>query len=333
MDANRFDSIARVVTAAGSRRGALAALLGGTLVPLLGPLDAASKKRKGKKGKKKKKKGQGQCAAPTQGCSSTSECCGELVCGSDDACCAPIPTPCASHEECCLGLCQTDGEGRPRCCVPDGSPCGALDRLCCSLNCLPNGTCAATDPGPTCLGPGGVCEDTDECCGELICFGAINECCAPLGGVCLSNDECCLGECQTDNDGEPRCCSLEGAICNLGRECCSGNCRPNNTCAPTGPNCLANGETCQSSGECCSAFCDEGGEEECCVPMDGACVDAGDCCAYPNVTGIACELSNGANRCCAQAGSACGPSAGPTPDIACCPGLDCVGGGFIFLCQ
>jgi len=52
MDAHLFDSLARSLTAARSRRGALASLLVGTL-GLLGLTETAAKKKKGKKKKKK----------------------------------------------------------------------------------------------------------------------------------------------------------------------------------------------------------------------------------------------------------------------------------------
>ena len=64
--------------------------------------------------------------------------------------------------------------------------------------------------------------------------------------------------------------------------------------------------------------------------MAGACAADGDCCEHPNATGVACEFANGANRCCGQAGSACGPAAGP--DVICCPGLECECLGFACLC-
>lgn len=55
MDETRVDSLARAVTAMQSRRGTLAALLGGTL-GLLALTESDAKKKKGKKKKKKKKK-------------------------------------------------------------------------------------------------------------------------------------------------------------------------------------------------------------------------------------------------------------------------------------
>jgi hypothetical protein len=55
MDADRFDSLSRSLTDTPSRRGALAALLGGSL-GLLGMTETDAKKGKKKKKKKKGKK-------------------------------------------------------------------------------------------------------------------------------------------------------------------------------------------------------------------------------------------------------------------------------------
>jgi hypothetical protein len=327
MDAIRFDAWTRrrLGLTAG---GALAALLGGTLAPVLGPPDAAAKKGK-KKGKKKKKKGKGQCTAMAKPCEGSGECCGALICGGpDDTCCAPITGACSGHEQCCVGACATDGEGVPRCCLPDGFPC-TLVRECCSGLCQGN-VCATPNPGPICLDNGEICQGSDECCGSSICSGSDHECCTPLAAECSGNQDCCLGVCRTDDEGVPRCCSQEGAFCNLGRECCSGVCQPNHMCAPTGPTCLGNGTACDDSGACCSGYCDEGGEDRCCVPMDGVCTDAGDCCEHPFASSEACEFSNGANRCCGMVNSACGPTDGPS--VTCCPGLDCECIGFACLC-
>jgi hypothetical protein len=63
MDPSRFDTLIRslTTTGTGSRRGALAALLGGTL-GLLGLTDIAARKKS--KGKKKKKKNGGNSSSP-----------------------------------------------------------------------------------------------------------------------------------------------------------------------------------------------------------------------------------------------------------------------------
>ena len=63
MDASRFDTFTRALTATSSRRGALATLLGGTL-GLLCLADTTARNKKGKRQGKKKKKGEHPTAQP-----------------------------------------------------------------------------------------------------------------------------------------------------------------------------------------------------------------------------------------------------------------------------
>jgi hypothetical protein len=97
MDAERIDILARSLIAAGSRRAALAAVLGGSL-GLLGLADTAAKK-KGKGKNKKKKPGQA-CAAS---CNTTCSTCytrsaGGTLCGGIGA--ADCNIPCTSDNDC-----------------------------------------------------------------------------------------------------------------------------------------------------------------------------------------------------------------------------------------
>jgi hypothetical protein len=116
MDADRFDRLARAITAQRSRRGVTRALtgltLGGMLGPLLGVADSESRKKK-KKGKGKKKKG-GVPISPdplspppgptcSDGATNGSET--DVDCGGDCPRCA-LDRTCTSRNDCVTALCK-----------------------------------------------------------------------------------------------------------------------------------------------------------------------------------------------------------------------------------
>lgn len=99
MDPRLFDTLIRSLMAARSRRGALAALLGGTL-GLPGLLDTAA--RKGKRKKKKKKKQKPKCSRP----------CGERCCRKGDRCADPATGTCVTGRgTCAAGANSCDAGG------------------------------------------------------------------------------------------------------------------------------------------------------------------------------------------------------------------------------
>ena len=173
MDATRFDAFTRYLSIGSSRRGALAALLGGTL-GLLGLADTTAKKgKRNGKGKKKKKDqdntGQNPVAPPpsgscADGIKNGSET--DVDCGGSCSRCANGQS-CLSRNDCAGALCQfercyecfgggdcgPDANGNCFCAVPEsGGP-----RVCITnLQTGPAvGNCGSCPAGTTCFSYGG----------------------------------------------------------------------------------------------------------------------------------------------------------------------------------
>jgi hypothetical protein len=178
MEPNRFDTLTRSITTTGSRRGAVATLLAGTL-GLLGLADAAAKKKgggggggggggkKGKgngKGNGKKKDGNPTTVATTcsDGIKNGDE--SDVDCGGSCPRCASGKT-CASRDDCESALCpggtcieclkgggSCGGEAGGLCICEPTANYGAM--LCSSRRTTAGGvfsTCAACSPGSNCL--------------------------------------------------------------------------------------------------------------------------------------------------------------------------------------
>jgi hypothetical protein len=184
MDANRFDSLTRSLSAAGSRRRALALAVSGALAPLvgLGETDARSKLKKSKKidNKKRRKK----CIKKAKGASNAcqdkkkngSE--SDIDCGGTCPRCA-VGKTCNSRADCTSARC--DGGTCTSCALntdcgldTDGNTCfcrptEAGEKFCTRQLCkfFMGGTCADCLPGEQCLVAGA---------------GADRECCIPCGG-------------------------------------------------------------------------------------------------------------------------------------------------------
>ncbi len=124
MDETRFDALTKSLTTAGTRRGVLAAGVGG-LASLLGLAETAAgkKKRKGTKKKKKKKKNDDP-PCWVGGYGTGDEPCGDTCCNAalGHTCCHGGSRCC----ECCGGLCCDHG-WRCSCngtqCIPPGYTC------------------------------------------------------------------------------------------------------------------------------------------------------------------------------------------------------------------
>jgi hypothetical protein len=163
MDARRFDTLARSLTAAGSRRRALAALGGALSLVFSAPAvqDAAAKKKcppckKRKLGKCKGKKPDGTACADGS--------CQGGRCVASPVPPTPSPTPCSTDKDCVeREFCQTDTgvcapcRGGGQSCVAPGG--GFNTRLCCSNFCgasfcrdlCPSGAGAECPSGKCCL--------------------------------------------------------------------------------------------------------------------------------------------------------------------------------------
>ena len=176
MDEDRFDTLARALRSAPSRRAALGSLAAGAF-GLLGwadPRQAAAKNCKKIKNTKKRKKclaKSGTCQPRDQattcglnGCGTKTDNCGNAVeCGG-----------CSSANSCVSGFCTCAG----------GAPCGTGQTCCGDLGCK-----AAL---------GGVCSIVADCCGTAGATCSGTTCCLKNGASCTQDiaASCCTGICN-----------------------------------------------------------------------------------------------------------------------------------------
>jgi hypothetical protein len=175
MDAARFDTFARSLTNVRSRRGALTALLGGTL-GLLGLTGTAAKKGKGKD-KKKKKKGGNPSSPPPPPADPTApppptcdpSCPGDQTCRNGTCVCPRGKEPCGGG---CVSQCLGGAIRNPvtcGCCLPNGNYCDVGTAPCCGASCYiilgQDGMC----PG---LGAGQSCAFNERCASGACVNGA-----------------------------------------------------------------------------------------------------------------------------------------------------------------
>ena len=219
MDGGHFDTLTRTLTAPNSRRRALATLLGGMLVPVLGLTDATAKKGKGKKGKGKKKKKKG--GTPASNCpTGTSACGGACVdthtdpdhCGECGRPCAvQAPETCGTTGQCVGATCERYGQ----------DPYGQGLTVCKGREC---------DGITVSLG-------TSFCDGSGNCVRFGGQTCRP--GRCDSATGGCTWNCALDSDcDEEGWCDAgtcrerlgDGSSCSRGRQCDTGICVAGKCC-------------------------------------------------------------------------------------------------------
>jgi hypothetical protein len=193
MDADRFDTLARSLITARSRRGASAAVLGGALGLLSWHLgeDAqahnallACKKKSGKAKKaclKKAKAHNAQHVAetplpPPPVCSPACGLCQQCVNGTCDT--APNFTPCGRCKDCFAGACEP---------VPDGRRCGTC--LECKAGTCVNQACLVCEACRDNVCVPRQCSPPDECQVDCQCNPATGRCgCSPR--VCEPQGPC-----------------------------------------------------------------------------------------------------------------------------------------------
>ena len=157
MDANRFDSLARIVGHSRSRRQVLRSLAGSAAgVLLLGGREASAD----------------ACKADGKACKKDSQCCSRTCAGGSgtgstahsDGVCQPA-TRCAAPKTLCGTNC-VDLSTDPANCGACGNPClisGACQNgACCRTGTCGSLTCPAT--ADTCSGPGLSCGSSDISC-------------------------------------------------------------------------------------------------------------------------------------------------------------------------
>lgn len=181
MDSQRFDDITRFFSGKTSRRGTIAALVGGIGTSLAAPrIDLGAAARKGKKKRKKKtcrcdicRRCQGRRCVPAP----DGTACGE--CGMCDAgFCVPKvnQTLCDLCTTCQAGMCVNR---------PVGTPCG------------PNAQCDGGECRypPNCDQFSTACTSGATCCSEACCqVLGVQYCCrSELGSTCLSTADCVEG--------------------------------------------------------------------------------------------------------------------------------------------
>jgi hypothetical protein len=238
MDARRFDTLARIVSTAGSRRRVVESALGGVLAlrGLAEPDEAEAKKkcppckkRKNGKCKKRKPDGTGCPGGTCQG--------GSCVAGNGG-------NGCPDRQKLCGTACILAGQ----CCTDSDCPTGTT---CCDQLC----TDTMTDPRH-CGGCTTACLAGKTCGGGLCCTAREDDC--TTAGECCGTDVCSTG--LPDN----RCmaCVSKGAGCEHAA-CCPGLfCVFLNASGTTCVACMPKGESCQNVACCDGLFCQSGKCEE-----------------------------------------------------------------------
>lgn len=182
METERFDTLVQSLTLTRSRRGALAALLSGSL-GLLGLSEAATKKKKKGKGKKGKgKKGKGKCGKAL----------GDSVGGEAIEC--PKRIPCEDSYDCDQDMICRSGQCVPGC--EDSADC-SYNKICqsgqCVIGCEQDSYCPANS----------YCQNSQcvaGCVGHINCqfdYRCLNGTCVPK--ECFTDEDCpsgqsCLGD-------------------------------------------------------------------------------------------------------------------------------------------
>jgi hypothetical protein len=335
MDGGRFDALTRALTDAHSRRGALAAVLGGALsllswhgvehVDAHNPLKKC-KKMSGKAKKKCVKKAKAHNAAhtvpppPPSGCTPR---CERKICG-DDSCGGSCGT-CGVEQVCADGRCASScPSGQKVCrdeCIPNDDCCTFRDCPLATPSCC-GGACVAdlTSNAKHC----GTC--ATDC--TTLPHAARSTCSA---GLCTLICDGGYAHCNTDgNDGcevntqtDATHCGTCTQVCGSGQvchnsSCCTPNCTRKcggasdgcgGTCTASCPECqTCSGGTCSNAADGTSCtFSMEG------FPARGLCV-TGTCQCKPNGAPCNCSDRPSAAGCCghgcgtAPGGSSCSPN-------------------------
>jgi hypothetical protein len=160
------------------------------------------------------------CIAFADACTTDTDCC-QGVCGGD-LCCVPKPSGSNGRSDCCSSTAQCCGDlvcQSNHCCIPAGSMdlCQA-DADCCEGTCYEQKFCipptldGSVPNGQSCIYP------TD--CKSGDCNN--NICCVDVTKACSSNTDCCAGESCSDAG---LCCGAQNwGTCTSDSQCCSGSC-------------------------------------------------------------------------------------------------------------
>jgi hypothetical protein len=300
----------------------------------------------------------GSCIADGQACTDSPSCCGGTCAGgvcqplNPGATCRTSGNPCTASTECCSQLCEAGicklGSSF---CIQTGDVCSSSD-ACCSGDCAITvgnlGVCAPPPSGATYCSDGvdgTVCGDCNNCCSRLCApYGPTGvKVCQPASGCRVNGDLCrrdsdCCGAAGTGLPGEGN------VTCEIPAGKAVGICRNPRSCNPQGNVCHYKDYTCSVSSarnDCCAAVGNSGvcqldflgvprcnGLGDTCIPTDGICSSAMDCCNLAPCVPDA----NGVLRCWGSvpavdggvAPPACVPTGGPCSTTADCCGGTCV---------
>ncbi len=244
MDPQRFDILARALTDTRSRRGALAALLGGALGSLLGRTDAGAAITRGrpKPGKNKKKpsrrprprKKPGKKPSPPRPAPPPPPCIAPSSCASDADCCGTDSCSCGEPHVCV----QAGSLGTGACCKRHEECLQTSGLQCVVTTSGAHGVCCNPDFPESC-----VCQNCSECppaqperCGAS-CFATCPEGSArnpERCGCCLTEDQawtpetCCSGQVVNGD-----CRGLGGnEACIFDAQCLTNSCGPGGCGSP-----------------------------------------------------------------------------------------------------
>jgi hypothetical protein len=225
MDADRFDTLTRLLAGMSARRRLLArAATLFSLLPLVGGMDGAVAKRQHKPKKKKCKGTKKRCG---KRCIPKASCC--VACGSGGAC---LDGACA----CLAGFRLCKGT-----CIPEG-------------DCCTNTDCAG---GAICVGGRCGCLAGFKLCGEA-CI-ALDACCTAddcdSGNPCVI-DNCTAGACEQDLVADGTVCGAPCGRCQDGA--CMAQCGAGETCLGNG----GCGTTCVVHEQCPGCTCNMNNEGE-----------------------------------------------------------------------
>jgi hypothetical protein len=301
MDATRFDSLAKSVSAAGTRRG-LVRLLTATplailLAPLLGAEDGAAKRRKdrGKVKAEKKNKHRDKVGSDNHKHSGRrrkhrnkrsnghhdKKCKPQSTAQTCDGKCGKVPNNCKKTVDCgscacapACSICRTCNPETTRC-DPDpaqlGEPCGdglvCQDDGRCACQGRSCGGCRACEGGACVPDPSVVCEPADQCHEAGACDPATGQCTTPRkadGTSCDDGDPCTLDDaCQQGAcRGTPKDCSSEEDVCNDG-VCRSSDGECVKRPKPDGTGCNADHTDCTTGDSCQHGVCTPGAGIDC----------------------------------------------------------------------
>jgi hypothetical protein len=303
MDANRFDSLTKTLSAVGTRRGLMRLLaatpLAGLLMPLLGDEHGDAKRRasrgtgnakrksnnRGKVGtdnhkhehrrrKHRNKRNNGHKGKPKKKCTPQS------LAQTCDGQCGPVKNNCQKTVDCgsceCSPACTTclrcDAESRE--CVPDPAQLG--ERCGDGLVCLEEGRCAcqgnscggcrACEGGACVPDPSVVCEPSDQCHEAGECDPATEACTNPRKAddtPCDDDDPCTVDD--VCQNGE--CRGTPKDCSSEGDVCHDGVCRADGTCGQRpkqdGTGCNADNTDCTEGDSCQDGVCTPGAGIDC----------------------------------------------------------------------